>query len=304
MLKIIATTTWNNGDIVPLFLDYSRTLGFDRVLVMDFASADGTAEILQSANYSRFVDRLDFPGLAGLDSSRLLLEYAKTEYGPDVLCLFCDPDEFLVVPGGFDWRQWSREMSGAVVVPRFNVTAPREAILAAPAPANPFGALNLRIESRVSRNPVVDVHRDELTPPWIYTDIPGKVFVRIGKALSIGDGDHQARLDGVDPGQPPDGMYLLHFPFRSFEQFEAKTRMNALDFHENPQLAEGFGWQSRRWIRIARKGGLWDEYLQQFPAAPRLQDMLRAGQLRVDRSVQRLLGFGSVLDHHTHRAES
>lgn len=294
MRKLIATTTWNNCDIVRLFLDYSRALGFDRILVMDFDSTDGTADLLRSEPYRDFVEATTFPGLAGLDSSGLLLEKAKRCSDVDSLCLFCDPDEFLVLPPGFGWQEWSQAMGPAVVVPRFNVTGCRAAAVSAPGLVTPLGSLNLRIERRVRRNPLVDMYQDELTPPWIYSDIPGKVFVRPERTLAITDGDHGAILADAVPRKAPDGMYLLHFPIRSYQEFEAKVRLNAIDFEANQHLPQGYGWQCRRWVRLANQGRLRNEYLQQFPVGDSVRAMVRDGRLVVDTSVPRGLRVADV----------
>lgn len=42
----LVTTTWNSLDHLEIFLDHYRKLGVGRVLVMDFDSTDGTAEVL------------------------------------------------------------------------------------------------------------------------------------------------------------------------------------------------------------------------------------------------------------------
>ena len=92
---ILATTTWDSVGLIQPFLNHYRKLGFDRILVMDMGSADGTLEVLASADWRGFVELVPFPGLAGLDSSNLFLSVAKQRFGRG-WCLFCDPDELLV----------------------------------------------------------------------------------------------------------------------------------------------------------------------------------------------------------------
>src|SRR5437870_4897042 len=144
---LIATTTWNSAGVLEIFLDHHRKLGFDNVLLMDFASEDGTAAIAQSAQYRDFVSVVPFPGsVANLDSSNILLEFAKERFDPQATCLFCDPDELLVLPAGTDMRDLGRCTGSALCIPRFNVTARLSEVLTNPLNVSPLGSLQLRID--------------------------------------------------------------------------------------------------------------------------------------------------------------
>ena len=62
----------------------------------------------------------------------------------------------------------------------------------------------------------------------------------LGGVRSIGDGDHVAVVaPGGHVGTAGPGTYLLHFPMRSYTEFEQKIAMYAQDFAANPQLADG-----------------------------------------------------------------
>ncbi len=288
-MKIIATTTWNSSDVIETFLQHYRKLGFDQVLVMDFNSTDGTSEILRSERYHGFVRIVPFPRIVELDSSRILLEQAKKDFAPETSCLFCDPDELLVLPGGTGISDLTAAAPSAVVLPRFNTTGRLSSARSSAQPLSPLGALNLRIQKPSRRRPLEDMRKDVLIPPWIYTAIPGKVFARLGPTLAIGDGDHTAIVSDNQVTTPaPPGAYLMHFPFRTYEAFEEKIRLATSDFASNPQLAETYGWQIRRWLRIAKSGTLYDEYLQQFVPDEQVEQLIEAGTLVLDNSVRAL----------------
>src|SRR5262245_32152348 len=91
---IVATTCWNAGHLIIDFLRHYETIGAEAILVMDFGSEDHTLDVLNSSEWSNLVVPIPFPGLAAIDSSKILLEFAKEKF-PTHWCLFCDPDEFL-----------------------------------------------------------------------------------------------------------------------------------------------------------------------------------------------------------------
>jgi hypothetical protein len=209
------------------------------------------------------------------------LAVAKRSCGSGQWCLFCDPDELLVTPSmRIDSSDLATVVSGGVSVsiPRFNVTAEVSVAQSAPHRLSPLDALNLRIDKRHERRVAGDALNDVMQPPWIYTAIPGKVFVAVTAAIAIGHGDHVVEsAGGVAP--TPSGVYLLHYPFRSFESFTAKIESATLDFGANPDLPPGYGWQLRRWIALARQGKLREEYLNQFVPNEDVEQFLRNGTL-------------------------
>jgi hypothetical protein len=285
-MQLLATTTWNSSDIIGTFLEYYRRLGVDRVLLMDFDSTDQTQEIARS--FGDFVSLVPYPGIANLDSSNIMLALGQQRFGPDARCLFCDPDEFLVVPDGVGAGQLGLHSARGISIPRHNVTARVSDVLERPDELTPIGCLNLRIDRRAVRNVPQDMFLDELTPPWIYTAIPGKVSVRLGSATAIGAGDHGATFtnsEAIESAAP--GTYLLHYPFRRYGEFQEKIRLSRIDFGTNAHLHLSRGWQHRRWHRIADEGRLKDEYLHQFVPDGAVQGLLEDGTLSVDDSVEK-----------------
>jgi hypothetical protein len=280
MNAIIATTTWNCVELIETFLLHHRRLGFQQILVMDFDSVDGTRDVLMSNEWKSFVGVVPFPGIADLDSSNLLLAAAKRSLAGDSWCLFCDPDELLVTPSMSIGADLALSENGAqsVVLPRFNVTAERSVAQFNQERLTPLDALTLRVDRREHRTIEPHSLTDALEPPWIFTAIPGKAFVSIDAATWIGDGDHTAQTP-LGAERPPDNIYLLHYPFRSFRSFSAKIELAEKDFGANANLSPTYGWQLRRWIKLARRGRLFEEYLCQFVPDENVDQLLRNGTL-------------------------
>jgi len=284
-----ATTTWNSIEIIEKFLKHYKKLGLKQLLVMDFHSVDGTLDILTSDAWSDFVRLVPFPGIAHLDSSNIFLSLAKELYPAGTMCLFCDPDEFLITPSmqirEAVWTSSANRM-GTCIIPRFNMTASLEAAESHQDELTPFGALELRIDNRAKRSFSTDMNKEVLDPPWIFTAIPGKVLVRLEETTFIGDGDHQADCNQGESGPAHEGVYLLHYPFRTWEEFRNKIEMAKIDMGTNTYLPDSYGWQIRRWIRLSHESRLYNEYLKQFIEQPKLAKYLADGTLCVDKNVQ------------------
>lgn len=288
-MRLVITTTWNSFDHIELFLVHYRNLGFDRVVVMDFDSTDGTTEVLSSREWADFVVPAPFPGLAEMDSSNLLLDFVKATFPQDTLALFCDPDELLVTPTMDAVRDLVPVATAAGVVglsiPRFNMTSLRSEAELHQDTMHALSALRFRAEGVARQNTVSLIEAEQLSPAWIFTKLPGKVLTRVAATTWVGMGDHVAKCDGAEISAAPEGVYLLHYPFRSWDAFARKVRMARICLDVNPDLPPGVGWQLRRWIRLADAGALKEEYLEQFPADSDLHRLVAEGRLTPDDSI-------------------
>ncbi len=285
-VRIIITTTWNSARIIEAFLDHHRALGFDLVMVMDFGSTDGTLDVLRSKTYTGFVELVAFPGIADLDSSNIMLAMAKARNHGDSLCLFCDPDEFLVLGSGRTLADLDLADASALVLNRFNVTGLRSEALADPDSIHPLGCLNLKIVTR--RNPEdFEKESGDLRSPYIFTYIWPKVLVKLADTIAIGVGDHRADFVGdahrlVERSH----AYLLHYPFSTFDALKRKLDLSRLDFAANPTLPPSYGWHVRRWIRLDDADRLREEYASHFIADADLPMLLSSGMVEIDDSVR------------------
>lgn len=283
-----ATTTWNSSDIIGHALSHFEQLGFDRVYVMDFASEDGTPEILTSARWRQLVHLVPFPGLGNLDSSNIILAIAR-QHEKLGWMLFCDPDEFLVTPGMAPVGDClCATPAAAIAIPRFNMTGRRTLSAGTGPELFSFANFNLRIDRTAKRVAVRDIAADLLDPPWIYSAMPGKIFTRIECAGEIGPGDHTVTLLPGTETAPLEGFHLLHFPIRTYGEFESRTAMAARDFAANPGLSQNYGWHARRWLRLRDQGMLRTEYLQQLVPDGEVERLTADGILVIDNAIRNL----------------
>ena len=85
MNAIVATTTWNCVDLISSFLEHYQRLGFQRVLVMDFNSIDGSRDLLTSdetvTNVAVFDDGATRRGLPGADGFTALMDASEYVLG-------------------------------------------------------------------------------------------------------------------------------------------------------------------------------------------------------------------------------
>ena len=271
---MIATTTWNSDDIVEKFLKHHLAGDIARIFLMDFGSDDKTLELLRPYCKSGSVELLKLESMRGKDSSNFLLDHIRRSPAAPQWCLFIDPDEFVSGP-----RTLANSFTGVpddvivVNLPRFNVTGVRPDSVRHR--LVPFVDLNLKIRQRSQRS-AGERRARQLHPPFIFTDIPGKVAVRVKSAVTVGDGDHSAQ--GNTGYMLPD-QELLHFPIRSWQKFEEKIRLAKMDFDANPHLGPDFGWHWRRWIAIHEDGGLASEYLQQLIDVSDVDRLIQDGVL-------------------------
>jgi hypothetical protein len=288
---IIATTTWDAGDIIEEFLRYYELLGARRVLVLDLNSTDGTRDILGAARWKDFVEVIDLSApLKEVDMSGELLNLA---HGSE-WCLFCDPDEFLVTPNMVitdPVLEASDRDTAVITLPRRNMTGRRSATDDTAAQLSPSRCLDLRIDRPHERRPEEYTARD-LTPPWIFTALPPKVLVRPDRIRSLNYGDHSAETEpGAD--QLQSAVCLLHhYPFRSYRHFERKVSQ-AVE-HGAADWPPPNGWQYRRWILCRDRGALLDEYREQFVDDRDVAGLLASRALVRDTRVSDLLRSGTA----------
>ncbi len=285
---VLATTTWNSLDLVAIFLDHYRRLGFDHVFVLDFDSSDGTREVLTSTEWHGFITLVPFPGLASLDSSNVLLSIARNACSAADWCLFCDPDELLVTPSMSSGTLLPAAADEWVSIPRYNMTGP-SSYATLEAPLAHVHALTLRVMRRCARSPE-EIRQAALDPPWIFTAIMPKCLVRLGSTLRIGEGDHVAVTMNDRWSVAADGVHLSHYPMRRYQTFRDKVEMARLDFAENPHLSQQHGWQVRRWVQMSDEGTLHAEYLQQFIADDAVERLVADRTLVRDETVSRFHG--------------
>jgi glycosyltransferase involved in cell wall biosynthesis len=262
-MKLVMTLlVRDEEDIVADNLDFHLAQGVDEVIVTDNGSVDGTLEILR-AYEARGLVRIIVEPTDDYSQGRWVTRMARiaaTEHKADWV-INNDADEF--------W--WPREGTlrtlfeglggdvGAVVGHRTNFV-PR------PEDDRPYWE-RMTLRERESLNPVGK-------------PLPPKLAHRAHPEIVVVQGNH--RIKGPDVGSELDdgSIEILHFPMRSYAQFENKIVKGGRAYARNKELPEKTGRTWRRLYETWEQGGLPAHYEASVVAEAARQDLLEDTRLR------------------------
>jgi len=262
-MKLVMTLlVRDEEDIVADNLDFHLAQGVDEVIVTDNGSVDGTLEILR-AYEARGVVRIIVEPTDDYSQGRWVTRMARmaaTEHKADWV-INNDADEF--------W--WPREgtlrtlfegLGGdvGVVVGRRTNFVPR------PEDDRPYWE-RMTLRERESLNPVGK-------------PLPPKLAHRAHPEIVVVQGNH--RIKGPDVGSEVDdgSIEILHFPMRSYAQFENKIVKGGRAYARNKELPEKTGRTWRRLYETWEQGGLPAHYEASVVAEAARQDLLEDTRLR------------------------
>jgi glycosyltransferase involved in cell wall biosynthesis len=262
-MKLVMTLlVRDEEDIVADNLDFHLAQGVDEVIVTDNGSVDGTLEILRSYEARGLVRIIEEP-TDDYSQGRWVTRMARmaaTELGADWV-INNDADEF--------W--WPRTGSlrsvfeglgddvGAVVGHRTNFV-PR------PEDDRPYWE-RMTLRERESLNPVGK-------------PLPPKLAHRAHPEIVVVQGNH--RIKGPDLGSELDdgSIEILHFPMRSYAQFENKIVKGGAAYARNKELPENTGRTWRRLYETWEQGGLPAHYEANVVAGGDRDDLIQDTRLR------------------------
>jgi glycosyltransferase involved in cell wall biosynthesis len=262
-MKLVMTLlVRDEEDIVADNLDFHLAQGVDEVIVTDNGSVDGTLEILRSYEARGLVRIIVEPTddySQGVWVTRMA-RLAATEHKADWV-INNDADEF--------W--WPREGTlrsvfeslpgdvGAIVGHRTNFV-PR------PEDDRPYWE-RMTLRERESLNPVGK-------------PLPPKLAHRAHPEIVVVQGNH--RIKGPDLGSELDdgSIDILHFPMRSYAQFENKIVKGGAAYARNKELPEKTGRTWRRLYETWEAGGLPAHYEASVVAESASKDLLEDTRLR------------------------
>jgi hypothetical protein len=224
----------DEADVIALNLDYHFAQGVDHAIVTDNRSVDGTTDILRRYEAESRITLLDEQGE---DFSawrwRTRMSRLAAEQGADWV-ITNDADEF--------W--WPREgdlrdVFAAVPESAGVVVAERSNFAARPDDERPFWE-RMTLREAESTNP-------------IGKPLPPKVAHRGDPDVTVGQGNH--KVEGIEGSHlESDAVEVLHYPWRSYEQFEQKVITLGEAYARNTELPEGTG-RARRWLYDEYKAG-------------------------------------------------
>jgi glycosyltransferase involved in cell wall biosynthesis len=249
-------------DIIAEHLTYHLSQGVDEVIVTDNGSQDATLDILREYE-SRGVLRIIIEASDDYSQGRWVTRMARmaaTEHGADWV-INSDADEF--------W--WPRSGSlastfegldgriGVVVARRANFVPQAE-------DGRPFWE-RMTLRERESLNPVGK-------------PLPPKLAHRAHPEITVVQGNHRVR--GAELGERLDdgSLEILHFPMRSYGQFENKIVKGGRAYARNRELPENVGRTWRRLYEVWQRGELPRQYAESVVSDPSRQDLVTDTRLR------------------------
>jgi hypothetical protein len=261
-MKLVMTLlVRDEQDIVRENLDFHLAQGVDLVIVTDNGSEDATTEILREYE-SRGVVRLLFETSDDYSQGRWVTRMARlaADEGADWV-INNDADEFWWPRNGSlksDFEQLGAEV-GLVVARRVNFV-PR------PEDGRPFWE-RMTLRERESLNP--------LGKP-----LPPKLAHRADPEIVVAQGNH--KVEGAQLGERLDdgSIEILHFPMRTYSQFENKIVKGGRAYARNRELPQRTGRTWRRLYETWEQGGLRDHYDQNVVEAAPGTELLEDARLR------------------------
>lgn len=283
MKVILSLLVRDEADIIDANLRYHLERGVDFVIATDNGSEDGTLGILEEHEREGHLHLIREPSQTYEQGKWVtrMARLAATQFDADWV-LHADADEFLVPEGGSlkDPLGEVPEQYGALTVPRFNFV---------PRPDND-GSFTDRMTVRAVRSTNT---AGRLLHP--------KVAHRASAEARIGHGCHQ--IVGGEL-RPLGGWYpieALHFPLRSYAQWEGKIRQGT----QAKRSGNLKRWQAKladdadggtkvtslvHGHRLYEQGRLADEYARLVHSDADVEAGLRDGRLAIDTRLQEALG--------------
>jgi glycosyltransferase involved in cell wall biosynthesis len=241
-MKLVMTLlVRDEQDIIRENLDFHLAQGVDEVIVTDNGSEDATVEILREYE-SRGVARLLHEPADDYSQGRWVTRMAQLAAmeGADWV-INNDADEFWWPPAG-SLKSVFEELGGEVGM----VVAHRQNFVPRPEDGRPFWE-RMTLRERVSLNP--------LGKP-----LPPKLAHRADPEITVAQGNH--KVEGANLGERLDdgSIEILHFPMRTYGQFENKIVKGGRAYGRNRELPQRTGRTWRRLYAAWEEGGLREHY--------------------------------------------
>jgi hypothetical protein len=276
---VLAVNVVDNADTLREFLDWYQALGVDFIVAFDSGSTDGSRNILDEYARSGALSWMSQPrkNIDGFDPFSELARIAHDRFEADWIIL-ADADEFLCITGESlhsILQEAKRDEISVLSVPRFNMTG------TPPAPGqNALEMLNLRIDKpfTVSRREMLS---GDIKIPQIFAPIRPKTIVLASSFVEYGAGAHTATSSSGQTAERAE-LRMLHYPFRSYEEFEKKVENITVWMAANTHLPPSWGWHWRRYIRLREEGRLKQEFDEQFVSLERARELIEGGSCSVD----------------------
>jgi quercetin dioxygenase-like cupin family protein len=241
----------NAADLLPVSLQHHLAQGVERFLVLDHASTDGTAELLQSLARRLPLEWSAVDGPFRVEHWMNDLALEASLQGADWV-LPIDADEFWIGTEGIRVGEClAATGAGALQARVVNFVQQHDQIA-----SEPEGLL--RMTHRVGNPfPCEEGKRQVLAGslPFIAAAYPPKWLSRAATGLRIWRGNHG--VEGVEgPKVPTERIVCLHAPLRS--RAALRDRQQPLPVLD-PDLIPGLSWHLKRWKEMGAEASVVDQ---------------------------------------------
>jgi hypothetical protein len=275
MRVVMTLLVRDEEDILTTHLDFHLAQGVDFVVAMDNGSRDATPDILRQFAERGVLEVVDGETDRYRQDAYVtsMARRAATEHGADWV-INSDADEF--------WMPRAASLPAALgaVPDEYGIVIVRR---------NDFPPVADGDAAFWERMIVRETH--SVTPRG--TPLAPKVVHRGHPRVEVAFGNHGAAADGLTLAPPLPVLDLLHFPVRSFEQFERKTRNLGERLAATPGLDDETGRDQRELYAVLQAGELRSRYERLLLTPEAAAGGLRDGSLVADTRLRDGLGAGS-----------
>ena len=242
----------NEVDIVRVNVLYHLSLGFDRLLIVDNASTDGTRRELRKLGRDPRVRWMRDRG--PFRQGEVFTELARQAFseGADWVAPV-DADDFWYARGSSLKQVLAESGAAALRVRHVDFIQRREQRESSP---DELLYMIRRVPEPVDRALVPELLAAGKVS-YIEMARLQKIISRASEAVKMVKGAHS--VEGVEgPVRETDGLSLLHAPLRSLAHLESRAASADRRFGTGASL--GPGWHARRWQRLKEDGVLEREW--------------------------------------------
>lgn len=278
-MKVVMTLlVRNEEDIIRENILFHHNMGVNKFIVTDNNSEDGTLDILEQFVKIGIVDLIHEPEDT-YDQWRWVTRMAHkamSEYQPDWL-IHSDADEF--------WFPASGNLKTVLS------TVPEE-FLTLRVPRNDFIPRPEKGEHVLDRMIIKDLRSmnhigKPLPPKMCHRPIPGVI---------VAQGNHKLKFPENLPFYETPQLEILHFPMRSYKQFEYKISLGGAALERNQKLSKSLqqGW--RNLYEDYKSGKLPDYYFSKVLSDEAVADGFNEGRYCQDTRLKDFLTNNQIIN--------
>ncbi len=272
-MKLIMTLlVRDEADIVSSNIDFHLDRGVDFIIATDNLSVDGTTDLLRTyekRGVLHYLHQAD-DNYAQHRWVTTMARLACAEFAADWV-INNDADEFWCPEHG-DLKQ----VLNAIPLSCRSVAAKRVNFLPRPMAEGDFFADVMTVRDLQSLNALGE-------------PLPGKVCHRAFADIEVEQGNHSVRRNAHALVAESAPITILHFPMRSYRQFENKIVKGGAAYKRNTCLPREIGSTWRQLYEVWQRGELQAHYQAAVADEESIQRGLREGNYVVDERVKTLL---------------